>query len=76
MRFTEHGAAVGPAFDWAHVGPRRAARAHAEVAGYSLEESWSSDGRTFAALVRVDRPRIEPHEVAEQRDRRRRRPAG
>lgn len=51
VRFAEGGVAVGPAFDWAVLGVDALAR-HAATTGYSLVESWSSSGRTFAVLGR------------------------
>lgn len=51
VRFTDHGLAVGPSFDWAHVG-RAALLRYAAAAGYSVGESWWSAGRSFVALGR------------------------
>jgi hypothetical protein len=38
-------------FVWAHVGPTAAA-ARAEKAGFSINESWSSQGRRFLSFTR------------------------
>lgn len=51
VRFTENGMAVGPPFDWANVGLRPLLR-YAGRAGYSLDDSWSVDGRPFVSLGR------------------------
>lgn len=51
VRFTEHGAPVGPEFDWAITGAAALGR-YAGLAGYSVAESWSSAGRGFALLRR------------------------
>jgi SAM-dependent methyltransferase len=51
VRFTERGTAVGPLFDWANVGRDPLLR-YAGRAGYRVDELWSSDGRSFAALGR------------------------
>ncbi|HEV7203956.1 MAG TPA: methyltransferase domain-containing protein [Jatrophihabitans sp.] len=50
VRFTSHGTVVGPPFDWASVGREPLLR-YAAMAGYSLDEAWSSDGRSFVALA-------------------------
>ena len=41
----------GPTFRWANVG-RAGLRRYALQLGYSLDETWSSDGRMFVALGR------------------------
>lgn len=51
VRFTSHGSAVGPPFDWANVGREPLLR-YAALSGYSVDDLWSSDGRSFAALAR------------------------
>jgi SAM-dependent methyltransferase len=53
VRFTQHGEPVGPLFDWAQVGAEALSRFAAE-AGYSCDEVWSSDGRTFVALAAAE----------------------
>ncbi len=50
LRFSHRGTAVGPSFPWAVVG-LGALTTMADECGYSVEESWSDGGRTFAALV-------------------------
>ena len=51
VRFTDDGAPVGPTFRWAHVG-RSGLLRYAQQLDYSLDETWSSDGRAFVALGR------------------------
>ncbi|MDQ2797918.1 MAG: class I SAM-dependent methyltransferase [Actinomycetota bacterium] len=51
VRFTEDGEAVGPPFDWANVG-RAALDRYARRTGYVIDESWTSAGRSFVALMR------------------------
>ncbi len=50
VRFWSGGRAVGPVFEWAHVG-RRALREYAPAAGYSVSDVWSSEGRAFSVLT-------------------------
>jgi hypothetical protein len=50
VRFWSGGEAVGPIFEWAHVG-RLALVEYAEFAGYSVDSVWSSGGRSFVALA-------------------------
>jgi SAM-dependent methyltransferase len=52
LRFARNGRPVGRSFDWATIG-YEALRRVAECTGYSMLESWSSGGRTFAALGRT-----------------------
>jgi SAM-dependent methyltransferase len=49
VRFIRDGYPIGPAFDWARVGinPLRRIASHA---GYSVVETWSAGGRSFASL--------------------------
>ncbi|MDQ6850511.1 MAG: class I SAM-dependent methyltransferase [Actinomycetota bacterium] len=49
VRFSRGGAAIGPQFEWAHVGLRPLLR-RAEAAGYRSSDVWSIGGRTFASL--------------------------
>ena len=51
VRFTNDGVPVGPSFRWAHVG-RPALVRHAAQLRYSVDSTWSSDGRTFVSLGR------------------------
>jgi hypothetical protein len=51
VRFAQGGRATGPAFGWARVG-MAALRRTASTAGYTIDEDWSSGGRSFAALIR------------------------
>lgn len=51
VRFNAFGVAVGPRFGWAEVGLPALTR-YAVERGYSVEETWSCAGRTFAALAR------------------------
>jgi SAM-dependent methyltransferase len=50
VQFWSGGRAVGPVFEWAHVG-RRVLHGYAVGAGYSVSELWSCDGRAFAVLT-------------------------
>jgi SAM-dependent methyltransferase len=50
VRFWSNGTAVGPQFEWAHLG-RAALADYAVQAGYALDSVWSSAGRPFAALA-------------------------
>lgn len=56
VRFGHGGTPVGPAFTWSHVGAFALAD-HAAATGYVASESWSIDGRSFAVLERISRPR-------------------
>lgn len=51
VRFTDEGRSVGPTFRWAHVG-RVGLLRYAQMLGYSVDETWSSDGREFVTLGR------------------------
>jgi len=51
VRFSQHGEATGPIFDWAHVGQLPLLR-YAGGLGYGVPEVWVAGGRTFAALPR------------------------
>lgn len=57
LRFSQHGSAVGPRFGWAEIGILPLMRQATEV-GYSLDETWTASGRTFAALARSAAPSI------------------
>ena len=51
VRFLQDGIEVGPSFPWARVG-LDGLLAYAAQAGLSSSETWTSHGRTFAALAR------------------------
>jgi len=51
VRFRHDGAAVGPPFDWSHVGLVPLLR-YAGVLGFGAPEVWTVGGRTFAAFPR------------------------
>jgi SAM-dependent methyltransferase len=50
VRFWSGGEAVGPVFEWAHVG-HQALVEYAKFADYSVESVWSCAGRSFTALA-------------------------
>ncbi len=51
VRFLQYGVEVGPSFPWARVG-RYVLLDYAAQAGLVASETWTSHGRTFAALTR------------------------
>jgi SAM-dependent methyltransferase len=51
VRFSQHGAPVGPTFGWAHVGLLPLLR-YSHPLGYGVPDVWTADGRTFASLPR------------------------